>query len=54
VPHFLNLARKREVRAHVRFGAPVKGNSDRKELARALHSAVSILSKPEMDAEGHR
>jgi lyso-ornithine lipid O-acyltransferase len=40
VPHFLNLIRKREVRAFVRFGAPAKGSPDRKQLARDLHGAV--------------
>ena len=44
LPHFLNLARKRAVRARVRFGLPVRERGDRKRLARALHGAVQALA----------
>ena len=45
LPHFLNLLRKRRIRAVVRFGEPLR-NSDRKVLARELHRAVVDLSQP--------
>lgn len=42
-PHFLNLLARRRIRARVHYGSPVTGISDRKELARRLHAAVSDL-----------
>ena len=41
--HFLNLLTKREIRAHVRFGAVRAAGSDRKQLARELQLVVREL-----------
>lgn len=46
LPHFLNLLRKRHIRAIVRFGEPLR-NTDRKALARELHAAVRRLASPD-------
>jgi 1-acyl-sn-glycerol-3-phosphate acyltransferase len=43
LPHLLNLLSKRSVRASVRFATVQNRSSDRKELARQLHSEVSGL-----------
>lgn len=40
-PHFLNLLAQRRIVGRVEYGEPVAGVSDRKELARRLHAAVS-------------
>ena len=45
LPHFLNLLRKRRVRAIVHFGAPLR-NPNRKALAREMHQAVIQLGRP--------
>lgn len=42
-PHFLNLLSKRTITARVRYGNPVQGIADRKELTRILHTAVVAL-----------
>ncbi|MCC6231459.1 MAG: 1-acyl-sn-glycerol-3-phosphate acyltransferase [Verrucomicrobiales bacterium] len=42
-PHFLNLLAKRSVLGRVRYGAPIRGVSDRKELTRRLHGEVSRM-----------
>ncbi len=44
-PHFLNLLSKRWIIGRVRYGDPVRGVQDRKELARRLHDAVSRLKE---------
>ncbi len=43
LPHLLNLLSKRGVRAAVRFAPVQNGSTDRKELARQLHSEVVRL-----------
>lgn len=43
LPHLLNLLSKREVRASVRFTELQQGSTNRKELARQLHSEVLRL-----------
>lgn len=45
LPHFLNLLRKRQVRAVIHFGEPLQ-SPDRKALARELHRTVSRLGQP--------
>jgi 1-acyl-sn-glycerol-3-phosphate acyltransferase len=43
VPHLLNLLSKHTIRANVRFAQLREGSTDRKELARQLHSEVLRL-----------
>jgi hypothetical protein len=43
LPHLLNLLSKRVVRTSVRFGQLRSGSTNRKELARQLHSEVLKL-----------
>jgi 1-acyl-sn-glycerol-3-phosphate acyltransferase len=45
VPHLINLLGKRAVRASVRFTELRRGSTDRKELARQLHSEVLRLKE---------
>jgi len=45
VPHLVNLLSKRTVRASVRFTQLREGSTDRKELARQLHSEVLRLKE---------
>jgi 1-acyl-sn-glycerol-3-phosphate acyltransferase len=42
-PHFMNLLSKRRIRATVRFGEPIEGVTDRKQLAREAHDQVTAL-----------
>ncbi len=44
-PHLLNLLSKRQIEASVRFSELRHGSSDRKELARQLHSAAVQLKE---------
>jgi 1-acyl-sn-glycerol-3-phosphate acyltransferase len=39
-PHFLNLLSKRRIRATIRFGDPIRGESDRKALAKEAEARV--------------
>jgi hypothetical protein len=48
VPHLLNLLSKRRIQASVRFGKVERMSTNRKELARQLHSEVVRLK------EGHQ
>jgi 1-acyl-sn-glycerol-3-phosphate acyltransferase len=43
VPHLINLLSKRTIRASVRFTQIREGSTDRKELARQLHSEILRL-----------
>jgi len=43
VPHLVNLLSKRTIRASVRFTQLREGSTNRKELARQLHSEVLRL-----------
>ena len=43
--HFLNLLTKKNIQAHVRFGAPVKGITERKRLAHELHAQVCRMKQ---------
>jgi 1-acyl-sn-glycerol-3-phosphate acyltransferase len=43
VPHLINLLSKRAIRASVRFTRLQQGSTNRKELARQLHSEVLRL-----------
>lgn len=58
VPHLANLVGKRSIRAKIRFGEFKKTTTDRKELARQLHAAISRLmtasaqAAPEQAATG--
>jgi 1-acyl-sn-glycerol-3-phosphate acyltransferase len=45
LPHALNLLSKRSIRASVRFTQLREGSTDRKELARQLHSEVLRLKE---------
>lgn len=45
VPHLINLLSKRTIRASVRFTQLREGSTDRKELARQLHSEVLRLKE---------
>jgi len=43
VPHLLNLLSKRTIKAEVRFTQLREGSTDRKELAKQLHSEILRL-----------
>jgi len=43
--HFLQLLARRQIRACVRYGQPVSGVGDRKELSRILHARVTELHR---------
>jgi 1-acyl-sn-glycerol-3-phosphate acyltransferase len=45
VPHLINLLGKRTIRASVRFTQLREGSTDRKELARQLHSEILRLKE---------
>lgn len=45
VPHLINLLSKRTIRASVRFTQLREGSTDRKELARQLHSEILRLKE---------
>lgn len=45
LPHFLNLLTKRRIIAHLRSGAPLSPEADRKQLAQSAHQAVSRLQR---------
>jgi hypothetical protein len=45
LPHAINLLSKREIRASVRFTQLRESSTDRKELARQLHSEVLRLKE---------
>ncbi len=44
LPHFLNLLSKASIQATVAFGPPIQPGSNRKQLARLLHTHVSRLA----------
>jgi 1-acyl-sn-glycerol-3-phosphate acyltransferase len=46
IPHLLNLLSKRRIKAFVSFAWPQPDSTNRKELARHLHSEVLKLGKP--------
>ncbi|HXS69120.1 MAG TPA: lysophospholipid acyltransferase family protein [Candidatus Polarisedimenticolia bacterium] len=48
VPHLLNLLSKKNVRAEVRFTQLREGSTDRKELAKQLHSEILRLKRAPM------
>lgn len=45
VPHMINLLSKRTIRASIRFTQLSEGSTDRKELARQLHSEILRLKE---------
>ena len=45
VPHLINLLSKRTIRAYVRFTQLRESSTDRKELAKQLHSEILRLKE---------
>jgi hypothetical protein len=54
VPHILNLFSKNTIRAHVVYGPPLVGITDRKELALQLHTWISTTLAQEHTRLGHK
>src|SRR5262249_55643775 len=45
IPHLINLLSKKTIRASVRFNPLREGSTDRKELARQLHTEILRLKE---------